>query len=124
MIFSINFLNIFCINLQSNIIFSPTLGTSADIPDVPCPTPLGGGRRGGKGEIAGVCYEEHGETRKTEFSSNYDLSSRLDEPLGCADESKSSDARAVLLKGKIKRSTARNLRRRWVDESIKRHHGR
>ena len=31
---------IFCINLQSDIINSPTLGTSANVPDVPCRTPL------------------------------------------------------------------------------------
>jgi len=36
----INFCDTFSINLQSDIIYSPTLGTSADVPDVPCPTPL------------------------------------------------------------------------------------
>ena len=30
----------FCINSQSDIIYSPTSGTSQDIPDVPSPTPL------------------------------------------------------------------------------------
>ena len=30
----------FCINSQSNIIYSLTSGTSQDIPDVPSPTPL------------------------------------------------------------------------------------
>ena len=37
----INFCSTFSINLQSDIIYSPTLGTSADVPDVPCRTPLG-----------------------------------------------------------------------------------
>ena len=36
----INFFSICCINLQSDIIYSPTLRTSADVADVPCPTPL------------------------------------------------------------------------------------
>ena len=36
----INFHSTLCNNLQSDIIYSPTLGTSADVPDVPCPTPL------------------------------------------------------------------------------------
>ena len=34
------FLNSFCINLQSNIIYSPTLRTSPNIPDVTYRTPL------------------------------------------------------------------------------------
>ena len=36
----INFCSTSSINLQSNIIYSPTLGTSADYPDNPCRTPL------------------------------------------------------------------------------------
>ena len=36
----INFCSTFSINLQSNIIYSQTKGTSADVSDVPCRTPL------------------------------------------------------------------------------------
>ena len=36
----INFCSTFCNNLQSDIIYSPTLGTSADVPYVPCRAPL------------------------------------------------------------------------------------
>ena len=39
----VSYFKSFCINLQSNIIYSPTSGTSPDVPDVPSPTPLPGG---------------------------------------------------------------------------------